>query len=94
MVYKDYESKDKGWGWGCVMNDSIRYLDHLNGKQYNRNIGMNMKVGLEQDIRKFESLKAKNKVGVKDYEEFDQRFEQVQQKKGKSKTIEQESQNI
>ena len=47
MVTKDSDPKEKGFyceTCDCAMNDSITYLDHLNGKQHNRNLGMNMKV--------------------------------------------------
>ncbi|CAG2100255.1 unnamed protein product [Medioppia subpectinata] len=38
----------------CVVKDSINYLDHINGKKHQRNLGMNMKVNRStlEDVRK------------------------------------------
>jgi U4/U6.U5 tri-snRNP component SNU23 len=44
----------------CVVKDSINYLDHINGKKHQRNLGMNMKVNkstLEDVKQRFELKK-------------------------------------
>lgn len=46
----------------CVVKDSINFLDHINGKKHQRNLGMSMKVersSLDQVKARFASLKKK-----------------------------------
>jgi U4/U6.U5 tri-snRNP component SNU23 len=46
-----------------TFNDSITYMDHLNGKRHNRLLGMNMKVekvSTERVLKKLEMLGGKN----------------------------------
>ena len=46
----------------CVVKDSINFLDHINGKKHQRNMGMSMKVeqsSLEQVKGRFEQNKRK-----------------------------------
>ncbi len=58
----------------CDMNDSLTYLDHLNGKSHNRKLGMNMKVpqvGLDTVIKRFQKQKtATASLGATDYQDF------------------------
>ncbi len=44
----------------CVVKDSINYLDHINGKKHQRNLGMSMKVersSLDQVKARFQKVK-------------------------------------
>lgn len=55
----------------CVVKDSINFLDHINGKKHQRNLGMSMKVersSLDQVKDRFNSNKKKMEEKQKDYE--------------------------
>ena len=46
----------------CVVKDSVNFLDHINGKKHQRNLGMSMRVErstLDQVKRRFEANKRK-----------------------------------
>ena len=46
----------------CVVKDSINFLDHINGRKHQRNLGMSMRVersSLDQVKQRFESNKRK-----------------------------------
>ncbi|KAJ7369666.1 zinc finger, matrin-type 2 [Desmophyllum pertusum] len=61
----------------CVVKDSVNFLDHINGKKHQRNLGMSMRVersSLDQVKRRFESNKRKR--------------EEEKQKKGKEYDLE------
>lgn len=56
----------------CVVKDSINFLDHINGKKHQRNLGMSMKVersSLDQVKERFN--KNKRKVEEKKDETYD-----------------------
>lgn len=55
----------------CVVKDSINFLDHINGKKHQRNLGMSMKVersSLDQVKERFSNNKRKMEEKQKDYE--------------------------
>ncbi|XP_055611375.1 zinc finger matrin-type protein 2 [Uranotaenia lowii] len=55
----------------CVVKDSINFLDHINGKKHQRNLGMSMKVErstLDQVKERFKVNKKKTEEKKKDYE--------------------------
>lgn len=55
----------------CVVKDSINFLDHINGKKHQRNLGMSMKVersSLDQVKERFQRNKKKMEEKQKDYE--------------------------
>lgn len=55
----------------CVVKDSINFLDHINGKKHQRNLGMSMKVersSLDQVKQRFQINKKKREEKQKDYE--------------------------
>ncbi|KAL5275022.1 ZMAT2 family protein [Megaselia abdita] len=55
----------------CVIKDSINFLDHINGKKHQRNLGMNMKVErstVDQVKERFKLNKIKMQTKQKDYE--------------------------
>ncbi|XP_017029900.1 zinc finger matrin-type protein 2 [Drosophila kikkawai] len=55
----------------CVVKDSINFLDHINGKKHQRNLGMSMKVErstVDQVKERFQQNKKKMEEKQKDYE--------------------------
>lgn len=55
----------------CVVKDSINFLDHINGKKHQRNLGMSMKVErstIDQVKERFQANKKKMEEKQKDYE--------------------------
>lgn len=55
----------------CVVKDSINFLDHINGKKHQRNLGMSMKVersSLDQVKERFQRNKKKMEEKHKEYE--------------------------
>lgn len=81
----------------CVVKDSINYLDHINGKKHQRNLGMNMKVNrstLEDVRRRFEMNKRKMEEQkqqfdiderVRELKEEEQRLKEYRRDKRKEK---------
>lgn len=55
----------------CVVKDSINFLDHINGKKHQRNLGMSMKIErstLDQVKARFAQNKRKLEEKKRDYE--------------------------
>ncbi|XP_072386681.1 zinc finger matrin-type protein 2 [Diabrotica undecimpunctata] len=55
----------------CVVKDSINFLDHINGKKHQRNLGMSMKVersSLDSVRKRFEANKKKMEEKKKEYD--------------------------
>ncbi|KAJ1529837.1 hypothetical protein ONE63_006576 [Megalurothrips usitatus] len=55
----------------CVVKDSINFLDHINGKKHQRNLGMSMRIersSLDQVKKRFELNKRKMEEKKKDYD--------------------------
>ncbi|CAH1112523.1 unnamed protein product [Psylliodes chrysocephalus] len=55
----------------CVVKDSINFLDHINGKKHQRNLGMSMKVersSLDSVKKRFEQNKKKIEEKKKEYD--------------------------
>lgn len=55
----------------CVVKDSINFLDHINGKKHQRNLGMSMKVersSLDQVKERFNKNKRKGDEKKEDYD--------------------------
>lgn len=55
----------------CVVKDSINFLDHINGKKHQRNLGMSMKVersSLDQVKDRFNKNKRKAEEKKDDYD--------------------------
>ena len=67
----------------CVVKDSINFLDHINGKKHQRNLGMSMKVErstLDQVKRRFEMNKQKREEEKKRKEyDFEARIKELQE---------------
>merc|ERR1739838_1253906 len=74
----------------CLLKDSSTYLEHVNGRRHNRNLGMNMKVEKIGVDRVREKLKAMSKKPeVMEQEDITERLkaleEQAEEKKRKKK---------
>merc|ERR1712190_532463 len=51
----------------CLIKDSSAYLEHVNGRRHNRNLGMNMKVekiGIDRVKEKLKSMRKEPEVAV------------------------------
>merc|ERR1711879_387523 len=51
----------------CLLKDSATYLDHINGRRHNRNLGMNMKVekiGVDRIKDKLKAMKKEPEVAA------------------------------
>ncbi|RHZ89280.1 hypothetical protein Glove_16g197 [Diversispora epigaea] len=71
----------------CVVKDSVNYLDHINGKKHQRNLGMSMKVersSLDQIKMKLANMKKKKEEGPQVYD-FDAQIEKYQKKEEEDK---------
>merc|ERR1712066_399516 len=73
----------------CLLKDSSTYLEHVNGRRHNRNLGMNMKVEKIGVDRVKEKLKAMRKepeaVEVQDIAARIQAMEDEQEEKKRRK---------
>ncbi|GFO11568.1 Zinc finger, matrin type 2 [Plakobranchus ocellatus] len=76
----------------CVVKDSINFLDHINGKKHQRNLGMSMKIersSLDQVKARFELNKKKKEDKKKDYD-FEERVKELQEEEEKQKAYKKE----
>lgn len=65
----------------CVVKDSINFLDHINGKKHQRNLGMSMKVkkATVDDVRNvFDEFRTKKEDDKKEYD-LDERMRELQE---------------
>merc|ERR1712200_57287 len=71
----------------CVVKDSINFLDHINGKKHQRNLGMSMKIErstLDQVKERFAKNKAKLEEKKKEFD-FEQRMQELKEEEEKQK---------
>uniref|UniRef100_T1JIL1 U1-type domain-containing protein n=1 Tax=Strigamia maritima TaxID=126957 RepID=T1JIL1_STRMM len=71
----------------CVVKDSINFLDHINGKKHQRNLGMSMRIersSLDQVKKRFEVIKKKQEEKSAEYN-FDQRMQELREEEEKVK---------
>ncbi|XP_054262983.1 zinc finger matrin-type protein 2 [Macrosteles quadrilineatus] len=71
----------------CVVKDSINFLDHINGKKHQRNMGMSMRVEnstVDQVRKRFEINKKKLEEKKKDYD-IEQRMKELKEEEEKLK---------
>lgn len=71
----------------CVVKDSINFLDHINGKKHQRNLGMSMRVErstLDQVKQRMEMNKRKKEEKQKEYD-FEQRLQELKDEEEKLK---------
>jgi len=76
----------------CVVKDSINFLDHINGKKHQRNMGMSMKVErstLDQVKKRFESNKKKLEEKKKQYD-FEERMKELKEDEERTKAYRRE----
>jgi len=76
----------------CVVKDSINFLDHINGKKRQRNMGMSMKVErstLDQVKKRFESNKKKLEEKKKQYD-FEERMKELKEDEERTKAYRRE----
>lgn len=65
----------------CVVKDSINFLDHINGKKHQRNLGMSMRVersSLDQVKKRFDMKKKEHEQKKKDYD-IEQRMRELKE---------------
>ncbi|CAF2988195.1 unnamed protein product [Rotaria socialis] len=71
----------------CIVKDSINFLDHINGKKHQRNMGMSMRVersNVDQVRKRIELNKAKQNEVEKEYN-FDERMKELKEEEEKMK---------
>lgn len=76
----------------CVVKDSINFLDHINGKKHQRNLGMSMRVersSLDQVKKRFELNKKKKEERLKEYD-FEQRVQELREEEERQKQYKKE----
>jgi len=76
----------------CIVKDSINFLDHINGKKHQRNLGMSMKVersSLDQVKKRFETNKRKMDEKHKEYD-FNERIRELKEEEEKQKAMRKE----
>lgn len=76
------------------MKDSINFLDHINGKKHQRNLGMSMWVEcstLEQVKKRFEMNKKKMEEKKKDCD-FEERMKELREEEEKAKAYKKKKQ--
>ncbi|KPJ05671.1 Zinc finger matrin-type protein 2 [Papilio xuthus] len=76
----------------CVVKDSINFLDHINGKKHQRNLGMSMKIErstLDQVKARFSFNKRKLEEKKQDYE-LDTRLREAAEEEARLKELRRE----
>ncbi|XP_037087096.1 zinc finger matrin-type protein 2-like [Pollicipes pollicipes] len=71
----------------CVVKDSINFLDHINGKKHQRNLGMSMRVersSLDQVRKRFDMNKRKREEQKKEYD-MEERLNEIREEEEKQK---------
>ena len=70
-----------------MLQDSINFLDHINGKKHQRNLGMSMKIersSIDQVKERFALNKKKLEEKKKEYD-FEQRMQELKEEEEKQK---------
>merc|ERR1712062_469508 len=73
----------------CLVKDSINFLDHINGKKHQRNLGMSMKIersSLDQVKERFAVNKKKLEEKKKDYD-FEERMKELKEEEENKENI-------
>merc|ERR1719309_1942035 len=76
----------------CVVKDSINFLDHINGKKHQRNLGMSMRIersSLDQVKKRFDMNKKKQEDKKKEYD-FEERMKELKEEEEKQKAYRRE----
>jgi len=77
----------------CVVKDSINFLDHINGKKHQRNLGMSMRIersSLDQVKQRFEVNKQKLNEQKKKYD-LDKRIQELHEEEDRMKEYRREN---
>ncbi|KAF9537910.1 zinc finger, matrin-type 2 [Mortierella hygrophila] len=72
----------------CVLKDSIAYMDHRNGKEHLKKMGVDRKAvreNLTDVVAKMESLKRKSEAPKKDKYDLDARLEEVKRQEDRER---------
>merc|ERR1712048_754271 len=73
----------------CVVKDSINFLDHINGRKHQRNMGMSMKVErstLDQVKNRFATVKRKQEEAERKKEyDFEKRMQELEEEEERGK---------
>uniref|UniRef100_A0A0X3PM63 Zinc finger matrin-type protein 2 n=1 Tax=Schistocephalus solidus TaxID=70667 RepID=A0A0X3PM63_SCHSO len=76
----------------CVVKDSINFLDHVNGKKHQRNLGMSMRIkrsSLDEVKSRFSMHKKMKETKSKEYN-FEERVKQIAEEEEKMKAYRKE----
>ena len=76
----------------CVVKDSINYLDHINGKKHQRNLGMSMRIKrstLDEVKSRFSMHKKAQEQKAQEYS-LDERMKQIAEEEEKMKAYRRE----
>ncbi|XP_075912720.1 zinc finger matrin-type protein 2 [Petromyzon marinus] len=76
----------------CVVKDSINFLDHINGKKHQRNLGMSMRVersSLDQVRSRFELNKRRLEEKQKEFH-FEERLKELKEEEERQKVFRRE----
>lgn len=79
----------------CVVKDSINFLDHINGKKHQRNLGMSMRIErstLDQVKGRFQQNKKKMEEKKKEYD-MSQRMQELAEEEERMKEYRREKRN-
>ena len=90
LINKDSSVKKSGVGWycrvcDCFLKDSLTYLDHINGRKHQRNLGYSMRVERstkDQVVSRLEAMKkakerCSNAVGFDQFDEDEEDFNEI-----------------
>ncbi|KAF5402668.1 Zinc finger matrin-type protein 2 [Paragonimus heterotremus] len=69
----------------CVVKDSINYLDHINGKKHQRNMGMSMRIKRStlEDVKERFQLHSRKKEEKTEEYNLDERMKQIAEEEEK-----------
>ncbi|KAF7493215.1 Zinc finger matrin-type protein 2 [Sarcoptes scabiei] len=71
----------------CVVKDSINYLDHINGKKHQKNLGMNMRINRStlEDVKERFELKLKQREEKKKEYDIEEKMKELKEEEEKLK---------